>query len=58
VLVHSGSGGFSFATNRLFFGDGTGGANARAEITQLRYIQDVATVTDGPSWGRIKALYR
>lgn len=57
VLVSSGSGGFPVAGNRVVFGDGTGGANAHAEIIALRFIQDAATATDGATWGRIKRLY-
>lgn len=58
VLIHSGSGGFAFSSNRWFFGDGTGGANARGEITALRFIQDVATPATPGTWGRVKDAYR
>jgi len=42
----------------VFFGDATGGANARAEITSLRFIQDLATPARPTSWGRVKILYK
>lgn len=57
VLVHSGSGGFALAANRLLIGDGTGGANAQGEITEYRFSQDLATPALPASWGRIKGLY-
>ena len=57
-LVASGSGGFAFAGSRWFFGDGTGGANARGETSALRFIQDVATPAGPATWGRLKADYR
>jgi hypothetical protein len=37
ALLHTGTSGFAFASNRLFFGDGTGGANAHAEILAFRF---------------------
>jgi hypothetical protein len=58
VLVGSSSGGFAVAANRLVFGDGTGGANANAQITSLRWLQGSATATAASSWGRVKSLYR
>jgi hypothetical protein len=58
VPIHTGSGGFSLAVNRIAFGDGTGGANARGEIMEYRFIQDHPVATTGPTWGRLKALYR
>lgn len=58
VAIHSGSGGFALASNRIAFGDGTGGANAHGEITYYRFIQDHPTPAAGTSWGRIKDLYR
>jgi hypothetical protein len=42
VLVHSGSGGFGVSANRVFLGDGTGGANAKAEIDYFRFLQGTA----------------
>jgi hypothetical protein len=58
VLVHTGTNGFAVAANRVFIGDGTGGANARAEVTALRFVQSLATPTTPSSWGRVKSLYR
>jgi len=58
VLVQSGSGGFAVAVNRVFLGDGTGGANASGEITAFRFIQNVATPAQATTWGRVKGLYR
>jgi hypothetical protein len=58
VLVHTASGGFAVAANRLFFGDGTGGANAQAEMQSLRFIQDVATPAAPASFGAVKGTYR
>jgi hypothetical protein len=58
VLITSGSGGFAASGSRLFFGDGTGGANAHGEITALRFSQDLATPGLPASWGRIKNLFR
>jgi hypothetical protein len=57
VLVGSNSGGGAVALNRLIFGDGTGGANAEAQITSLRWLQGGATATVAGSWGSVKALY-
>lgn len=57
TLVHSGSGGFAFSSNRLFLGDGTGGANAQGEISHFRFSQDLATHAESRTWGRIKRLY-
>ena len=57
VLVGSSSGGGAVALNRIFFGDGTGGANAHAEFTSVRFLQGGATATAAGSWGRVKALY-
>lgn len=54
----SGSGGFAVAANRLFLGDGTGGANAHAETSYFRFTQDLATPAVARTWGRVKALYR
>ena len=58
VLIHTGTSGFGFSGNRVFIGDATGGANARAEITALRFVQSLATPTTSTSWGRVKSLYR
>ena len=57
VVVGTGSGGFSFTSNRVFFGDGTGGSNARGEISALRFSQDVATPTRAEKWSRVKSRY-
>lgn len=58
VLVTSGSGGGSLAANRILFGDGTGGANARGDIAAFRFTQDLATAALPTTWGRVKSLYR
>jgi hypothetical protein len=54
------AGGFSSpGNNYVLFGDGTGAANAQAEITYFRFRQGAGvTSADGGSWGHIKALYR
>ena len=57
-LINTSTVGYGIVANRLFIGDGTGGANARGEITSFRFIQDIATATRSSSWGRIKGLYR
>jgi hypothetical protein len=57
VLVHTNTTGFAFASNRLFFGDGTGGANAHGEITEFRFTQGAATAAAPTTWGRVKALF-
>lgn len=54
----SGSGGFAVAANRLFLGDGTGGANAQAETSYFRFTQDLATAAERSTWGRVKQLFR
>lgn len=59
MLLGSSTAGFPAGlTNRVMFGDGTGGANARGQIAALRFIQDVATAAEGTTWGRVKGLYR
>jgi hypothetical protein len=58
VLIHTGTSGFAASGSRLFFGDGTGGANARAEITALRFVQNLVTPARATTWGRVKSLYR
>jgi len=58
ALVSTTSGGGALALNRLFFGDLTGGANARAEITSLHFLQGGAVPAEGTSWGGVKALFR
>jgi hypothetical protein len=58
VLITSGSGGFPFGADQVTFGDGTGGANARAEIREYRFTQDLTTAASGTTWGRLKSLYR
>jgi hypothetical protein len=46
--------------NQAFFGDGTSGGNARAEISYLDLtLQNyVPVATESTSWGRLKSLYR
>jgi len=56
TLIHTGTSGFSVAANRIFFGDGTGGANAHIEIRALRFTQGVVTATEPATWGRVKSL--
>jgi hypothetical protein len=38
-LIHSGTNGFGVSGNLIFIGDGTGGANAHAEVRSLRFLQ-------------------
>ncbi len=58
VQISTGSGGGSLAVNRILIGDGTGGANARGEVSAYRFVQDLATPATPSTWGRIKGLYR
>jgi hypothetical protein len=58
VLIHSGSGGFPFGADQVTFGDGTGGANAQAEIRAYRFFQELPTAVTSSTWGRLKSLYR
>ena len=59
VLVSTDNSGFAGSSNQFFFGDGTGAANAQAEITYVRFRQgSTATAAAATSWGRIKSLYR
>jgi hypothetical protein len=39
VQIHAGTNGSPVSANRVFIGDGTGGANASAEILSLRFLQ-------------------
>lgn len=58
-LVSTNSGGFAGSGNNVQFGDGTGAANAQAEITYFRFRQGAGvTSAASPTWGRIKSLYR
>jgi hypothetical protein len=54
----SGSGGFAVTANRIFLGDGTGGANAQAETSYFRFTQDLPTPAVATTWGRVKAMFR
>jgi hypothetical protein len=58
ALVSSTPGGLSGAFNRIYFGDVTGASNARAEITQYRFLQGGATPAAAETWGGLKSLYR
>ena len=58
VFVGSSTGGLAFSGNRVFFGDDTGSANARGQISSLRFTQDNTVATPSGSWGRLKRLYR
>jgi len=58
VLLVSSSGGFAVAANRVFLGDGTGGANANGETSKFEFLQGGATGAHGATWGRLKGLYR
>lgn len=58
VLVSTNSAGLASATNRIYFGDGTGAANSQAEITEFHFMQGAATPAATSTWGRIKTLYR
>lgn len=57
-LISTQSGGFSFASNRIYFGDVTGAANSRAEITHYLFLQGAVVGTSQATWGTIKELYR
>jgi hypothetical protein len=58
VLIHTGTSGFPLSANRVFLGDGSGAANASAEVRAFRFVQDLATPVHGSTWGRVKDLYR
>lgn len=58
VVVGTWTGGGALAASRVLVGDGTGGANARGEISAFRFLQDPVTPAGTSSWGRLKSLYR
>ena len=58
TLISTNNAGLASATNRIYFGDGTGAANSKAEITEYRFLQGAATPAVASTWGRIKALHR
>lgn len=58
TLISTNNTGLASATNRIYFGDGTGAANAQAQITEYRFLQGAATPAVPTTWGRIKALHR
>jgi len=58
VLSGTATAGSALAANRVLFGDGTGGSNARADIRALRFIQDLPTPAPTSTWGRLKQLWR
>lgn len=59
ALIAVNNGAFVGTPNQVIFGDGTGAANAQAEITYFRFRQgDQPTPTDAATWGRMKALLR
>lgn len=58
ALVSTTTGGGALALNRIFLGDLTGGANARAEVTGFHFLQGGAVATEASNWGRVKALFR
>lgn len=58
VLINTTSTGFAVAANRVFFGDGTGGANAKVEIKALSFLQGGVVATEPATWGKVKSLYR
>lgn len=58
TLISTNSTGFSFAANRIYFGDVTGAANSRTEITHYLFLQGAAVGTSHATWGGIKDLYR
>lgn len=58
TLVSTTVGGGALALNRIFLGDLTGGANARAEVTGFHFLQGGAVAAEGTSWGGVKALFR
>ena len=58
TLISTNNAGLASATNRIYFGDGTGAANSQAQITEYRFLPGAATPALPTSWGRIKALHR
>ena len=58
VLIHTGTAGGAVAANRLFLGDGTGGANAHVEVRAFHFLQGAAVPAEASSWGGVKALFR
>lgn len=58
TLISTTTGGGAVAANRLLFGDGTGGANARGEISSYHFLQGAAVAIEGDTWGGVKALFR
>lgn len=58
ILIHAGTTGAALALNRLFLGDGTGAANARAEVSAFHFLQGSAVPTLTSSWGEVKERYR
>ncbi len=58
TLIHSGTTDSALAVNRLFLGDGTGAANARAEVSAFHFLQGSAVPALTSSWGGVKELYR
>lgn len=57
VLVFSGASGGAQVVNRIFFGDGTGGANAEGDVAGFEFVQDLTTPVSSPTWGRIKSTF-
>src|SRR5262249_9669667 len=57
VLIGSTTAGDGVTANRLIFGDGTGGANAHADMASYEFLQGGATPALGTTWGRLKRLY-
>jgi hypothetical protein len=58
TLISTDNSGFAGTPNQVYFGDGTGAANARAEITYFRFRQgSQVTSANSATWGRIKSLY-
>lgn len=58
TLISTNSAGLAQALNRIYFGDATGAANSRADITHYQFLQGGVVKTESSTWGRIKALYQ
>lgn len=58
VLLYTSATGSAVAGNRVFFGDGTGGANAHVEIKTLSFLQGGVVATEPATLGGVKSLYR
>lgn len=58
ALISTNNAGLAQALNRVLFGDVTGAANSKTEITEFRFLQGAAVPAVASTWGRVKSLYR